>query len=101
MPRENDTTVRSNEWTKARRELLRWICRNEVRRRTVMNLTDAEIASLDPIVSVSLDASDTLDVLETLIASIESAESAESAEPAESAARSICPQTADPSLLTV
>ena len=106
MPGENDATVRSDQWTQARRELLQWICCNETRRRSISNLTEAEIASLAPIVSVALGAlgaSDTLEVLESLTASIESAESAESVESVESvypvaaiesAARGICPPTA-------
>ena len=46
MQTENGTTVRSNEWAQARRELLRWICRNETRRRPILSLEDTVIVPI-------------------------------------------------------
>ena len=104
MQTENGTTVRSNERAQARRELLRWICRNETRRRPISSLEDTVIV---PIASVALDTSDPLDVLDTLdilvalVASDDSIESVESVELDASNSRIVYPQAADPSLLTV
>ena len=101
MQTAHNTTKRSNERAQARRELLRWICRNEIRRRPISSLEGPVIL---PIASVAFDASDALDVLDTLVALVASDDSIESVESVEldaSNPRIVCPQTADPSLLTV
>jgi hypothetical protein len=63
------STEQDNKLSLVRREQLRWICQNELRRRPISKLESSVIL---PIASVALDSTEALDILASLVTLVDS-----------------------------